>query len=68
MVHPLTTVTRVRPRAGGGFEVSARWTKAKLSRRTATKTFTADQVVFSAAALGTQKLLHQLEGEGGCRA
>lgn len=63
-VHPLTTVTRVRPRAGGGYEVTARWTKAKLSRRTATKTFTADQVVFSAAALGTQKLLHQLKGEG----
>ncbi|KRE92823.1 cholesterol oxidase [Nocardioides sp. Soil774] len=64
VVHPLTTVTRVRPRAGGGYEVSTRWTKAKLSRRTAVKTFTADQVVFSAAALGTQKLLHQLKGEG----
>ena len=64
VVHPLTTVTRVRPRAGGGYEVTTRWTKAKLSRRTATKTFTADQVVFSAAALGTQKLLHQLKGEG----
>lgn len=64
VVHPLTTVTRVRPREGGGYEVTARWTKAKLSRRTATKTFTADQVVFSAAALGTQKLLHQLKGEG----
>ncbi|WP_210440004.1 GMC family oxidoreductase N-terminal domain-containing protein [Nocardioides xinjiangensis] len=64
MVHPLTTVTRVRPRAGGGYEVTARWTKAKLSRRTAVRTFTADQVVFSAAALGTQKLLHQLKGEG----
>ncbi len=68
VVHPLTTVTRVRPRAGGGYEVTARWTKAKLSRLTgkqsATKTFTADQVVFSAAALGTQKLLHQLKGEG----
>jgi cholesterol oxidase len=64
VVHPLTTVTRVRPRDGGGYEVTARWTKAKLSRRRATKTFTADQVVFSAAALGTQKLLHQLKGEG----
>ncbi|WP_210504371.1 GMC family oxidoreductase N-terminal domain-containing protein [Nocardioides xinjiangensis] len=64
VVHPLTTVTRVRPRAGGGYEVTARWTKAKLSRRTAVRTFTADQVVFSAAALGTQKLLHQLKGEG----
>jgi cholesterol oxidase len=64
VVHPLTTVTKVRPRPGGGYEVRARWTKAKLSRRTAVKTFTADQVIFSAAALGTQKLLHQLKGEG----
>ena len=63
-VHPLTTVTRVRPRAGGGYEVTARWTKAKLSRHKAVKTFTADQVIFSAAALGTQKLLHKLKGEG----
>ncbi len=64
VVHPLTTVTRVRPRAGGGYEVQARWTKAKLSRRSAVKTFTADQVVFSAASLGTQKLLHRLKLEG----
>jgi cholesterol oxidase len=63
-VHPLTTVTRVRPLAGGGYRVDARWTKAKLSRRTATKTFTAEQVVFSAAALGTQKLLHRLKSTG----
>lgn len=63
-VHPLTTVTRVRPRALGGFEINARWTKAKLSRKAAVKTFTADQVIFSAAALGTQKLLHKLKEEG----
>ncbi|WP_114422325.1 GMC oxidoreductase [Nocardioides houyundeii] len=64
VVHPLTTVTRVRPRPGGGYEVQARWTKAKLSRRTAVRTFTCDEVVFSAAALGTQKLLHKLKGDG----
>ena len=64
VVHPLTTVTDVRPRAEGGYEVTARWTKAKLSRKSAVKTFTADQVVFSAASLGTQKLLHRLKGEG----
>ena len=63
-VHPLTTVTRVRPLDGGGYRVDTRWTKAKASRRTATKTFTADQVVFAAAALGTQKLLHRLKAEG----
>ena len=64
VVHPLTTVTRVRPRPEGGYVVEARWTKAKLSRRSATKTFTADQVVFSAAAIGTQKLLHKLKATG----
>jgi cholesterol oxidase len=64
VVHPLTTVTNVRPRAGGGYEITARWTKAKLSRRSAVKTFTADQVIFAAAAIGTQKLLHQLKDDG----
>jgi cholesterol oxidase len=63
-VHPLTTVTRVRPLEGGGYRVDTRWTKAKASRRTATKTFTAEQVVFAAAALGTQKLLHRLKAAG----
>ncbi len=64
VVHPLTTVTDVRPRTGGGYEVTARWTKAKLSRNSAVRTFTADQVVFSAAALGTQRLLHRLKAQG----
>ena len=64
VVHPLTTVTGVRPLPGGGYRVEARWTKAKLSRRSAVKSFTADQVVFSAAALGTQKLLHRLKADG----
>ena len=62
-MHPLTTVTRVRPLDGGGYRVDARWTKAKLSRRTARKTFTAEHVIFAAAALGTQKLLHQLKAD-----
>ncbi|GAB2886403.1 GMC oxidoreductase [Nocardioides pacificus] len=64
VVHPLTTVTRVRPMAGGGYRVDARWTKAKASRRRAVRTFTAEQVIFSAAALGTQKLLHKLKATG----
>ncbi len=64
VVHPLTTVTRVSARPEGGYEIQARWTKAKLSHGTAVKTFTADHVVFSAAALGTQKLLHELKDTG----
>lgn len=63
-VHPLTTVTRVRPLPGGGYRVDVRWTKAKLSRRSAVRSYTAEQVVFSAAALGTQKLLHRLKATG----
>ncbi len=64
VVLPLTTVTRVRPRAGGGYEVSVRYTKAKLRRRRVRRTLTADQVVFAASALGTQRLLHRMRAEG----
>lgn len=64
VVHPLTTVTRIRPLDRGGYRVDARWTKAKLSRGRATKSFTADHVVLAAASLGTQKLLHRLKAEG----
>jgi cholesterol oxidase len=63
-VHPLTTVTRVRPRSAGGYDVTVRYTKAKLRRRSAERTLTAEQVVFSASALGTQRLLHRMRDEG----
>ncbi|MCW2783807.1 MAG: putative cholesterol oxidase [Marmoricola sp.] len=62
VVHPLTTVTDVRPLPGGGYQVttvrSDRWVRREHRR------FTAEQVVFSAAALGTQKLLHRLKDDG----
>ncbi|MDQ3474960.1 MAG: GMC family oxidoreductase [Actinomycetota bacterium] len=62
-VHPLTTVTRVRPkRCGGGFEIdtvrTGRWV------RRARQSFTADQVVLAAGALGTAKLLHRMRDCG----
>ncbi len=63
-VLPLTTVTRIRPRDGGGYDVEVRYTKAKLNRPGATRTLTADQVVLSASALGTQRLLHRMKDEG----
>ena len=63
-VMPLTTVTRVRPREGGGYDVHVRFTKAKLSRKSARRILTAEQVVFSASALGTQRLLHRMRDEG----
>ena len=65
-VHPETTVTTVRPRAGddgaGGWAVETRATRGR-GRRTRT-TFTADQVVFSAGTWGTQSLLHRLRDTG----
>lgn len=59
MVHPLTTVTDVRPLPGGGYAVDARRTGGLARRR-----FTAGQVVFAAASLGTQRLLHHLRDSG----
>jgi cholesterol oxidase len=61
-VHPLTTVASVRPRAGGGYQIETVRANGKLRR--AKKTYTAEQVVFAAAALGTQKLLHKLKDNG----
>jgi cholesterol oxidase len=54
-VVPDTTVTTVRPRAAGGYEVdvvpTGHW------RRRGRRTLTAPQVVFAAGTLGTQRLL-----------
>ncbi len=64
VVHPLTTATRVRPLPEGGYEVKVKYTKAKVRRPATTRTITARQVVFSASALGTQRLLHRMRDEG----
>ena len=63
-VLPLTTVTRVRPRDGGGYDVSLKFTKSRRATPRTTRTITAEQVVFAAAAIGTQKLLHRMKAEG----
>lgn len=92
-IHPMTTVTRVRPRPQGGYEITTRDTTTKAARRAAQHahrrlrrsagmppgqvpgdldshtgpgrhTFTADQVIFAAATLGTQRLLHRLKADG----
>ena len=57
-IHPLTTVTDVRPRKDGGYEVHTTRTGGWRSRTD--RVFTADQVVFSAGTYNTQKLLHRL--------
>ncbi|MEP7178151.1 MAG: GMC family oxidoreductase [Pseudonocardiales bacterium] len=58
-VHPLTTVTGLRPRKDGGYTIDTVRT-GKWSTRKADRTFTADQVIFSAGTYNTQKLLHRL--------
>ena len=63
-IMPLTTVTRVAPRSAGGYDVHVKFTKDKVGRRTARRVFTAEQVVFAASALGTQRLLHKMKDEG----
>ncbi|UTT63526.1 FAD-dependent oxidoreductase [Microcella humidisoli] len=61
VVHPLTTVTRVEPRAGGSYTVTTR--RTGKGRRTE-RTWSADQVVVAAGAWGTQQLLHRMKAEG----
>jgi len=63
-VLPLTTVTRVTPLEGGGYELTVKWTKSLRNGPSVTRTLTCDQVVFAAAAIGTQKLLHKLKAQG----
>jgi cholesterol oxidase len=63
-VLPLTTVTRVAPRPAGGYDVHVKFTKARTGRASATRVLTAEQVVFAASSLGTQRLLHRMRDEG----
>ncbi|MDR7087701.1 cholesterol oxidase [Aeromicrobium panaciterrae] len=60
-VHPLTTATAVRPLPGGGYEIEVRRTNKRFRPR---KKITAEQVVFSASTMGTQKLLHKMKDKG----
>jgi cholesterol oxidase len=60
-VHPMTTVVAVRPRAGGGYEIETRRTDRRFRPHT---TITAEQVIFSASTMGTQKLLHRMRDAG----
>jgi cholesterol oxidase len=60
-VHPLTTVSCISPRDGGGFAVDTVRTGPLMRGR---RTFTADQVVVAAGTYNTQKLLHRLRDDG----
>jgi len=61
-VYPETQVVDVRPRSAGGYEVHTVRTGRRI--RKDRQVFTADQVIFAAAAIGTQTLLHQLKDKG----
>ena len=61
-VHPMTTVVDVRELPGGGYEVETVHTGRRVRKQR--RTWRADQVVFSAAAIGTQNLLHRLRVNG----
>jgi cholesterol oxidase len=60
-VHPLTTAVSVRP-SGGGYRIETVRTGAWLDKKR--QTFEADQVIFAAGALGTQRLLHEARQSG----
>lgn len=61
-VLPLTTVTALAPRRGGGWSLtvqrSDRWVRRERCE------LTAEQVVLAAGALGTQRLLHRMRDAG----
>ncbi|GAA1815945.1 GMC family oxidoreductase [Planosporangium flavigriseum] len=59
-VRPLTTVDIVRPGAQGGYVVEAHRTGRTWKRHT----FEADQVIFAAGSLGTQRVLHRSKAAG----
>ncbi|AXX30982.1 GMC family oxidoreductase [Actinosynnema pretiosum subsp. pretiosum] len=60
-VRAESTVTSVRPLDGGGYAVQVVRTGAWFARPT---TLTAEHVVLAAGALGTQRLLHRMVGDG----
>jgi cholesterol oxidase len=61
-VHPLTTVTALRP-LDDGWAVDTVRTGAWRAGRTR-RTITASHVVLAAGALGTQRLLHRMHDDG----
>jgi cholesterol oxidase len=61
VVHPLTTVRIVRPRAQGGYAVETVRTGPMMRGH---RTFTADHVVVAAGTYNSQRLLHRMRDEG----
>ena len=61
-MHPLTTVTGITERSGGGYEVTTVRTGLHLGKRT--RSFSAAHVIMAAGTFNTQKLLHQMSDSG----
>ncbi|MGD0741712.1 MAG: GMC family oxidoreductase [Acidimicrobiales bacterium] len=61
-VRALTTVTAVRPRTDGRYDITTVRTNAWVRQRR--HTVVAGQVVLAAGAIGTQKLLHRMRDDG----
>jgi len=59
-VHPDREVVDLESLSGGGYLVTA----TEPGRRRRRETWTAQQIVFAAGALGTQKLMHKLKDGG----
>jgi cholesterol oxidase len=62
VVHPLRTVTEIRERAGGGFDVVTASTGSWTNRKT--RSFSCEHVIVAAGTYNTQKLLHRMRDEG----
>jgi cholesterol oxidase len=60
VIHPLTTVTGLRERDGGGFVVDT----VRTGSRGRVRTFSAEHVIVAAGALNTQRLLLRMRDEG----
>jgi len=63
-VHPLTTVTEVRPLPEGGYAVTTVRTGRSARQKKNVRTFIAAQVIFAAGTYNTQKLLHRMRDNG----
>ncbi|GAB3961717.1 GMC family oxidoreductase [Actinoallomurus acanthiterrae] len=61
-IMPLATVTAVRSRPGGGYEVE--FTRTGRRGKRWRRTVTAEHVVFAAGTYGTQRLLHRMKTSG----
>lgn len=61
-VHPMTTVTALKPLAGGGYAVRVRRTGSTAKRLR--RTLTAQHVIMAAGTYNTQRLLHRMKDKG----